>query len=350
MTTKLKLFLHIGYPKTGTTALQAFLANNDEALAKQGILYPKTGRIGNAHYGISFSLGLGDYTGEQHKISSPQELRAQLLEEVYQSGVDRVAISSEYFSTARPMEKVHDLAKIQDFFRDFEVYPVVFLRRHDYAFESAYSQNVKMMIDPRWDSTIESFILCQMYGGTFSYNYFVVLRRWAAAFGTDRVMARPYEKADGRSDVCSEFLKIMGVAGQENFIPPSRDRNASISHKILCVMDQVLRSHLTVDVKRKVIGALAQMSSHYPRQENETLIRPSIRKVLVSNYVPSYRAIAREFLPNGGVEFFNEAIPTGEEEWLPPLPPSNAETIEILVRALTAPVASGRKKSGGNAV
>ena len=37
------LYLHIGTPKTGTTALQNFLPANEEVLEQHGICYPDFG-------------------------------------------------------------------------------------------------------------------------------------------------------------------------------------------------------------------------------------------------------------------------------------------------------------------
>ncbi len=38
------VYLHIGTHRTGSTSIQRFMANAEEALAEQGIIYPKTGR------------------------------------------------------------------------------------------------------------------------------------------------------------------------------------------------------------------------------------------------------------------------------------------------------------------
>lgn len=40
------LFLHIGLPKTGTTLIQTYCAQNRKVLARHGILYPKAGLPG----------------------------------------------------------------------------------------------------------------------------------------------------------------------------------------------------------------------------------------------------------------------------------------------------------------
>ncbi len=46
-----KLFLHIGLPKTGSTAIQRFFYLNQEKLQENGILYPRTGRDTSKEYG-----------------------------------------------------------------------------------------------------------------------------------------------------------------------------------------------------------------------------------------------------------------------------------------------------------
>lgn len=38
------VYLHIGTHRTGSTSIQRFLANGEEALADRGVIYPKTGR------------------------------------------------------------------------------------------------------------------------------------------------------------------------------------------------------------------------------------------------------------------------------------------------------------------
>lgn len=46
-----KIFLHIGLPKTGTTALQQNFYENTESLISQGVLYPSTGLDTQKSYG-----------------------------------------------------------------------------------------------------------------------------------------------------------------------------------------------------------------------------------------------------------------------------------------------------------
>ena len=48
-----RLILHVGLDKTGTTAIQQFLADNEDHFLSRKILYPKTGRLnGVNHHGL----------------------------------------------------------------------------------------------------------------------------------------------------------------------------------------------------------------------------------------------------------------------------------------------------------
>src|SRR5947209_14339246 len=149
-----KVLLHIGYPKTATTSLQWFFARNDDALRRQaGLLYPETGRTHVAHYGLSMCLNIGVYDGKVRAIGTAKET---LDREIRQSECDTVLISSEGFIAAKSFDPV------LEFFSGHDLYLVVYLRRHDHAFESAYSQSVCLTVDPPWRPGIESFVLHQM--------------------------------------------------------------------------------------------------------------------------------------------------------------------------------------------
>lgn len=51
------IYLHVGANKTGSSAIQNFCNSNRDSLLSSGLLYPVTGCVGDAHYGISSILG-----------------------------------------------------------------------------------------------------------------------------------------------------------------------------------------------------------------------------------------------------------------------------------------------------
>lgn len=58
----MKLILHVGMSKTGTTALQTFMSNNRSQLAKHGILYPSVNSSPENHNFLSLFLRQNDFT------------------------------------------------------------------------------------------------------------------------------------------------------------------------------------------------------------------------------------------------------------------------------------------------
>ena len=58
MNTNKRIWIHVGWPKTGTTAIQRYLAANSESLKRMGVLYPESGRYGitDAHHELASAL------------------------------------------------------------------------------------------------------------------------------------------------------------------------------------------------------------------------------------------------------------------------------------------------------
>ncbi|CAN7238396.1 hypothetical protein [Rhizobium sp. LjRoot254] len=89
----MRLLLHPGWSKTGTSALQTYFATFYDRYLKEGVLYPKAGRfIDNAHHGLA--LAAAPRAGLD--FSSPlDQVLNEILAEVSSSGAQTVVISSE---------------------------------------------------------------------------------------------------------------------------------------------------------------------------------------------------------------------------------------------------------------
>jgi hypothetical protein len=320
-----RLDLHIGYPQTGTTALQSFFTQNAARLAEKGLLYPQTGHLNNAHYRFNFALGLGSY--DEDKIEAPEVLRDRLRDEVAGSSCQRVLLSSEYFVLASR----EDIARIKLLFGDYDMRIVVYLRRHDTALEAAYAQSVKTLGLAEWQSGgIDSFVLYQLTSNNHQYDYLACLRRWAAVLGKDALIVRPYEKTQNQPDLFADFLTAIGVADSPALVRPGQ-LNPTLNPDYVAAIAALQRAPVPEATKNMVLAALINLGGR------ETVKRPHLalpmRKALVQRFRPSYRTIAEEFLGESGGVLFKEPLqdqPAGE-----PAPAIDSRaTIDLILKAV----------------
>jgi len=87
-----KLFIHIGSPKTGSTAIQYFLAQNLEALDAQGVNFVRQGRKRDAHNLILQARRAGDIGKVMQKVvreiqSRPDDTHVLTSEMYFGAGV-----------------------------------------------------------------------------------------------------------------------------------------------------------------------------------------------------------------------------------------------------------------------
>jgi len=200
-----KVIIHIGTHKTGSTAIQAYLTKERNALKDNMIIYPKTGCPSIAKYGqhnipwsfVTNSEYIPSLYGEKLQIPDSQELINKIIEEYTVEGV--LILSSEEFSTLTECE----IIKLRNAFEnvginlDFEV--IIYLRRQDRYLESAYKTSV---LSGSMNSNIKDFCDNQR----LNLNYLEIVKAWKRSFNTVKV--RSYEDKSVSNDVVNDFLNV----------------------------------------------------------------------------------------------------------------------------------------------
>lgn len=228
MTNKPECLLHIGHSKTGSTSIQNAFAAHRESLAVRGVCYPKSPGWSNhalipsaaaplplRERGIhpAFWAGLppGDRI-ERFLTEFPSEMAT------LPDSVRTVVMSSEQCIYILPdIASIERLASfLEPHFSRIRI--VVYLRRQDTHFASAYTQKLR-------DGVVDMPRLPSEGAERAEYDYAALLWRWAKVFGVEAVVPRLFDRAElVGGDVIDDFLSLCDAAGA---VPPDSEWRAS---------------------------------------------------------------------------------------------------------------------------
>ena len=133
-----ELILHVGFHKSGTSALQESFAAQRAELAAAGVLYPNIGR--KAHHRIAWALtqkpwGWKARGGE----TTPFKHYSKMVRLINRSGSEKILLSSEFFSELTPDQ----IQKIAGAIKGREVKILFTLRPLVKLLASSYQQYLK---------------------------------------------------------------------------------------------------------------------------------------------------------------------------------------------------------------
>jgi hypothetical protein len=300
-----RLVLHIGAPKTGSTALQKFLFDNRDALRGHGWTYPPVSLRGYGHHDLAFLIA-----GGYPEWATPQDtplstLVAQLAEAL--AGDEHVVLSSENFYLLADPQRVARTLADAGLTSDRRVSVVVYVRRQDEAQISWYNQIVKAqgfsgtMADSlsQWDAL---------------WDYAAVLERWAAVFGADTVVVRPYQAQDmAGGDIRQDFVRLVGLPG-DAFAYPEEAVNTRLNRDVLEFQRLVNRLPLTIQEKRRFHRELMELTTAAAGSAlfaDAPLLSADDRRAILDRYAPGNARVAQRYLDR----------PVLFDGTLPPSPP-----------------------------
>lgn len=182
----MKLILHIGTEKTGTTYLQHTLMLNRELLAKKSIFIPPPigGLKSHRAYTIPFIDNFENESTRILKLAHPSQLKKakiKLRQEIektlitLESKYHTCVISAEHFSSrTKNPEEINQV--LQFFLQYFEKINIVVYLRDQYSFlVSTYSESLKS----GWTGSFEDHLKRIDLTNPF-WNFSVLLERWSA--------------------------------------------------------------------------------------------------------------------------------------------------------------------------
>jgi len=298
----MKLILHIGTDKTGTSTLQRFLYENRAALRDQGFLYPESltfGAVQPACRKLPFIANAPDYVDDfirAYGLTNPR--RRHQARARYCSAFDRdlkrasdcetTIISSEHLWTR--LRTQDDLDRLREVVapRFQEVTIIVYLREQtDYAV-SRYSTAVKSggtaRSIPRPDQ--------------LRANYNDLLAFWADGFPFDRFEVRLFEPtALVGGDIVRDFAQSAGIRLDKLKLPDKR--NESLDRLGLEILRRV-NKYIPRFVGDRPNPARANLVSYFNRHcitGDRLQPTPAQRRVYERFFHDSNDAVRRRYFP-----------------------------------------------------
>lgn len=303
--------LHIGLPKTGTSALQAFFAQNINALKTKGILYPelqpldtaRENRItsGNAN-NIAFSMFQSFEPGED-------ELKKlyHLLEEHNEYDF---LLSSENLCFAHHDQLLSFNEEIKNLGYTTKI--IIYLRRQDHWFSSVYSQRVKrhhLTISP------EEFIQNELKKNDSINNFYLRIKHFEKIFNKENIIIRCYEKSQFyKRNIFSDFLFALNIKDSAEFVFPKKLINPNGGRILL----EFLRLVNRFEPPHTFSDQLLELFPYENNQSNNiNVFSPKIRIGILSFYDELNQKIAKEYLGRKDGTLFYEPWPDINENWEP---------------------------------
>jgi SAM-dependent methyltransferase len=292
-----QIYLHIGFPKTGTTSVQMWFTENAAALAAHGVLYPGTGRVGQEY-------GYGHHQLPRSLVERPlSELMvawpdmARLCDEMANSPAQTIVISSEDFSTRLRQPEVDLLAQ---HLADFDVKIVCYVRRQDefiisvWATAVAYygeSDPLSCCLDHSWLD----------YAGTIA--------PWAHAFGPGAIVLRVFERSQlVGGDTVEDFLSVCGIGASAGLNPLDHTHHNRRLPAHISLIQAYLNAHKIDRATVARLGALSSMLDH--REVESPLFARGDRMALLARHAEGNSSLAQTYLQRSdGRLFYDLTMP-----------------------------------------
>lgn len=282
--------------------LQSVLFTNRDALAERGILYPNVSLRGYGHHDFAFLLGGGypDWATTQPKTLA--ELGEELAHAV-RGHRGSVLLSSEDFYLFPKPEGLLRLLTETGCMDGRSPAIIVYVRRQDEAHESWYNQTVKAQ---GYTHTVDESL------ATFHdlFDYRLQLERWAAVFGTDACVVRPFERAQFAAEsLLEDFLQLVGLETAEVTVGDVR-ANTSLNRDALEFARALNCLPLATLEKRRFHRQLIELSasSRGSGLFDETPVLSGRQRAIVESYRAGNAAVAATYL--GRETLFFEEPPT----------------------------------------
>ena len=223
------LYIHIGTPKTGSSAIQAFLRQNQHVLEEKGVYYPRFPfRYDYVLRNRNGYFLRGERLGSRH----PDFVEGmRLIGEAFEK-YPNIILTEEgiWYETRKWHNQLSDIMRK----KRYDVKIIVYIRRQDEYVLSRWNQFIKSYFykyrDRKTDDAIwENYLQRALKDSKL--NYFTTLKRLEEIYGEGNVLVRRYDRSyfSGGKSICADFLQTIGLEQTDEYTDAEVAVNPSLS-------------------------------------------------------------------------------------------------------------------------
>lgn len=320
-----RFILHIGTPKTGTTALQEFLYDNPKWLNDNGFCYPdirRRFRFSRIYRDLNVTRNADilrmftRYTGFREKVGNDiwKKMWKILNSELKNHNV--IFSSEDIWGMGEDIVKACKECCMSD-----EFYVVVYLRRQDKYIESNWNQSVKSTFF--LEETFQEYYENRKDRKDFC-NYLERLKNFEKVVGKEKLIVRAYEKEQfegKRKDIISDFCSVTGMEIDEQRVKVRDYSNTGLDYnhlEIKRLMNPILkywRENRDEHCANIVSFKFEEFSTNKNRTKTGVYFSPEQRRSFLEKMEPQNREIASYYLGRtDGRLFYDQRMPGDPEE------------------------------------
>lgn len=212
----MKLILHIGTEKTGTTTIQEVLFESRKCLEGRGFHFVQSAGVKNNRKIPAYCINEDRYDDffKSKKITTSEEKR-RFKEAFFDSfkteienlpdSIHTVIISSEHLhSRTNSIEEIENVKRfLSAFFGSIKV--ICYVREQSAVAESLYSTAIKGGAS----ASLKTFLSTCKPGNRY-YNYYEMLSSWREVFGAENLVVRKFSRAGFKDgDLINDFFNLI---------------------------------------------------------------------------------------------------------------------------------------------
>lgn len=235
-----KVFIHVGFHKTGTTAIQESLFANSEAIKVLGTTYVRTGK--KAAHRAAWALsgktwGWKDRGGEKTSISEWRKLLWKI-----KLRKSQVIVSSEFFSE---LSDEH-LSKLAVDLKGMDVHIIFTIRPFSKMLSSSYQQYLKYGLKASYEEWLQDIFAVpnkSKLSPSFwkRHNHAKVIDRWQRTFGSQNIHLIVVDE-NAPDHLYRSFEEVLKLPRQTLTAVNSAGSNRSLSHAEISLLLAINRA------------------------------------------------------------------------------------------------------------